>query len=73
MKVLIDECAPQALSVFLSKYGHECRTVQETGWSGKQNGELLDLAQAIFDAFVTVDANLRYQQTSQTARSPSSF
>ena len=32
------------------------------GWSGVKNGKLLDLAAADFDAFVTVDKNLPYQQ-----------
>jgi hypothetical protein len=31
-------------------------------WSGKQNGELLALADAHYDVFVTIDTNLRYQQ-----------
>jgi predicted nuclease of predicted toxin-antitoxin system len=62
MKVLIDECAPRALKHTLAAHGHECLTVQEAGWSGKVNGELLKLAEAEFDAFVTVDTNLRYQQ-----------
>jgi predicted nuclease of predicted toxin-antitoxin system len=62
MKVLIDECAPKALKAFLTKHGHESRTVQEAGWAGKQNGELLKLAETQFDVLVTVDTNLRYQQ-----------
>ena len=62
MKVLIDECAPKALKVFLAKQGHEPRTVQEAGWAGKQNGELLELAEVHFDVLITVDTNLRYQQ-----------
>ena len=37
-------------------------TVPERGWAGKTNGELLRLAQGEFDAFVTVDAGLPYQQ-----------
>jgi hypothetical protein len=32
------------------------------GWSGVKNGELLRLAAAGFDAFITVDKNLPYQQ-----------
>jgi hypothetical protein len=32
------------------------------GWSGIRNGELLQLAAGEFDAFITVDKNLRYQQ-----------
>jgi|SRR5215469_10849653 len=62
MKVLIDECAPKALKAFLTKHGHESRTVQEAGWAGKENGELLKLAETQFDVLVTVDTNLRYQQ-----------
>src|SRR6266446_502776 len=62
MKVLIDECAPRALKGFLSKHGHESLTVQEAGWSGKENGELLAVAETEFDVLVTVDTNLRYQQ-----------
>jgi len=62
MKVLIDECAPRALKSFFSKRGHESLTVREAGWSGKENGELLTLAEADFDVLVTVDTNLRYQQ-----------
>ncbi|HEX2664868.1 MAG TPA: DUF5615 family PIN-like protein [Candidatus Acidoferrum sp.] len=59
---MIDECAPKALKAFLTKHGHESRTVQEAGWAGKQNGELLKLAETEFDVLVTVDTNLRYQQ-----------
>ena len=62
MKILIDECAPRALKEFLAAKEFECLTVQEAGWSGKVNGELLDLAEIEFDALVTVDTNLRYQQ-----------
>ncbi len=62
MKVLIDECAPRALKNFLSKHGHESLTVQEAGWSGKENGELLAIAETEFDVLVTLDTNLRYQQ-----------
>jgi len=62
MRVLVDECAPRALKKHLLNHGHDCRTVQEAGWSGKQNGELLSLAEAAFDVLVTVDTNLLYQQ-----------
>lgn len=62
MKVLIDECLPKALKRFLCEHGLDCQTVQEAGWSGKRNGELLTLAEAAFEVFVTADANLQYQQ-----------
>jgi len=32
------------------------------GWSAIKNGELLELASERFDAFVTVDRNLAFQQ-----------
>lgn len=62
MRVLIDECAPRALKRVLAAGGHNCETVQERGWSGKKNGELLNLAENQFDVLVTLDTNLRYQQ-----------
>ena len=68
MKVLIDECAPKALKSFLTKHGHECLTVQEAGWSGRENGELLAAAETEFDVLLTVDTNLRYQQNLEGRR-----
>jgi len=68
MKVLIDECAPKALKTFLAKQGHETLTVQEVGWAGKQNGELLKMAKTQFEVLVTVDTNLRYQQNLEGRR-----
>jgi predicted nuclease of predicted toxin-antitoxin system len=68
MKVLIDECAPKALKTFLTKHGHESLTVQEAGWAGKENGELLALAETEFDVLLTVDTNLRYQQNLEGRR-----
>jgi len=62
MRVLVDECAPKALKHFLAKQGHRCLTVQEAGWSGKQNGDLLAVAEPEFDVLITLDTNLRYQQ-----------
>ena len=32
------------------------------GWGGIRNGDVLSLAASEFDAFITVDKNLRYQQ-----------
>ena len=60
MRVLLDECVPAQVISSLS--GHEVRTVGRMGWSGKKNGELLRLAATRFDAFVTVDQSLAYQQ-----------
>jgi hypothetical protein len=60
MRVLIDECLPRALKRLLIE--HECRTVQEMGWSGKKNGLLLSLAAPEFHVFLTVDQGIEYQQ-----------
>jgi hypothetical protein len=38
------------------------------GRAGKENGELLALAAANFDVFVTVDRNLSFQQSSQNLK-----
>lgn len=60
MLVLLDECLPRKLKRSLS--GHEVRTVPEMGWAGKRNGDLLALAEAEFDALLTVDRSLSFQQ-----------
>lgn len=60
MKLLLDECIDQRFAKELA--GHEVRTVPQMGWAGKKNGDLLRLAQGQFDAFVTVDRNLSFQQ-----------
>lgn len=60
MRVLLDESLPRGLADLLS--GHDVRTVPEAGWAGMQNGELLEKASESYDAFVTIDANLPYQQ-----------
>ena len=60
MRLLIDECLPRALKLLLQE--HTCRTVQEMGWSGKKNGELLSLAEAEFDALLTMDQGFEHQQ-----------
>lgn len=42
--------------------GHTVSTAYEMGWSELANGDLLDAAEADFDALATTDQNLRYQQ-----------
>jgi predicted nuclease of predicted toxin-antitoxin system len=61
MRVLLDECLPKRLAKAIA--GHEVRTVADISWSGKKNGELLNLMSASeFQVFLTGDQNLRYQQ-----------
>jgi len=60
MRILIDESLPRYLKRILSD--NETRTVQEMGWNGIKNGELLKLAEPDFEVFLTADKNIRYQQ-----------
>src|SRR6185503_9412656 len=60
MNILLDECTPRAVKKRLPHLA--IRTVQEMGWSGVKNGELLKLAEQQFDVFITTDKNLRHQQ-----------
>ena len=66
MRILLDECAPRPLKRELVDY--DIRTVVEMGWSGKKNGELLQLMhQHGFTVLLTTDQNLRYQQNLEQA------
>jgi hypothetical protein len=64
MRLLLDECVPARLRKALPS--HEVSTVVSEGWSGIKNGKLLALAAQQFDAFITVDKNLPYQQNAAT-------
>src|SRR5947199_9862599 len=61
MKLLLDECIPRKFKDHLQ--GHDCVTVPEAGLAGKKNGELLLFAQKTgFDAFLTLDRGIEYEQ-----------
>jgi predicted nuclease of predicted toxin-antitoxin system len=64
MRLLLDESVPAKLRRLLP--GHEVHTVVEMSWSGLKNGKLLAIAASQFEAFVTVDKNLPYQQNLAT-------
>ena len=64
MRLLLDECVPTRLRKALP--AHQVSTVVLEGWSGVKNGKLLALAATKFDAFITVDKNLPYQQNTAT-------
>lgn len=61
MRVLLDENVPRKLKYRLAPE-HEAVTVQERGWSGRLNGALLRAADAEFDALLTLDRGIEYQQ-----------
>ncbi len=46
--------------------GHQVRTVAEIGWASLSNGALLRQAAADFDAVVTADRNIEFQQNLKT-------
>ena len=64
MRVLLDECVTRNLRRDFT--GHEVHTIEEAGFKGLQNGELLRSASGSYDVLVTVDQNLRYQQNLET-------
>ncbi len=53
MHILIDECLPKKLKQELRE--HTVFTVQEKGWSGIENGDLLCIAEKEFDVWLTAD------------------
>ncbi len=63
MRVLLDESVPRRLAAeFPESFGS--RTVQQMGWAGCSNGELLRLAADHgFGVLVTVDQGFAYQQS----------
>lgn len=64
MRLLLDESVPAKPARLLPN--HEVRTVVEMGWSGVKNGKLLALAANAFEAFVTVDKSMPFQQNLAT-------
>jgi hypothetical protein len=61
MKVLLDENIPESLKGDLP--GHEVSTAGDKHWTGREDGNLLQLMIAEgFDVLVTFDKGLQYQQ-----------
>ena len=61
MRVLLDECLP-GRKLKPGFPNHDVRTVADMDWRGIRNGVLLALAEPEFDAFVTLDRGIEYQQ-----------
>ena len=67
MRVLLDEQLPRQLAAEIA--GHDVATVQQQSWAGLSTGELLKrAATGGFDAFVTADHNLQFQQNLTRSR-----
>jgi hypothetical protein len=61
MKLLPDENLPKRLKTDFPE--HEIYTVRDQGWNGIKNGQLMQLMiDNGFDALLTFDKNLQYQQ-----------
>jgi hypothetical protein len=60
VRILFDHGTPAPLRRGLP--GHSVSTAHEMGWSEIDNGSLLAAAEKEFDAIVTTDQSLRYQQ-----------
>jgi predicted nuclease of predicted toxin-antitoxin system len=60
MKILLEECIDRRLAKEF--VGYEIQTVPQMGWAGIKDRELLVLAAAVFDVFITADRNLSFQQ-----------
>jgi len=61
LKALLDENMPKALIGLLAPE-IEARTVQQMGWSGRKNGDLLSVASESFDVLITTDQGIPHQQ-----------
>ena len=64
MRVLVDECLPQQLRLWLlaAHPSWTVSTVKDAGWAAMQNGVLLKAANQAFDVLVTADKNMHHQQ-----------
>ena len=61
-RILLDQNVPRGLRNLLT--GHDVSTAYQMGWAGLSNGDLLIAAEESgFEAMVTCDQNIRYQQT----------
>ncbi len=70
MKLLLDESVPRRLDSFFPG-PFDVRTVQQMGWAGSSNGDLLRLAaDHAFDVLVTVDQGIAHEQNPDTLPLP---
>ncbi len=69
MKLLLDENLPKRLKSDFPN--HQIFTVRDMGWNGKKNGELMKLLiENDFDALITFDKNLQFQQNFEKYQVP---
>src|SRR4029077_3330472 len=66
MRLLLDEHLPIGLAAEFP--GHAVHTVSGRGWTGIKNGELLRRMNGQYDALVTMDRSVEFQQRIATLR-----
>jgi hypothetical protein len=64
MRLLLDEHLPIGLSA--EPHGHAADTISGLGWTGIRNGELLRRMSGQYDALVTMDRSIEFQQRIST-------
>ena len=60
MRILFDQGTPLPLQKALAH--HQIETAFRKGWAELKNGDLISAAEIEFDALITSDKNLKYQQ-----------
>ena len=60
MRLLLDGNLPRGFAALLP--GHRADTIHQRRWSALDDGPLLDAAEGEYDALVTMDQSLRFQQ-----------
>jgi len=60
MRIVFDQGTPAPLRHVLR--GHTVSTAYENGWDKLKNGDLIRAAESSFEALITTDQNLKYQQ-----------
>jgi predicted nuclease of predicted toxin-antitoxin system len=64
VKILLDHCVPKP---FRQEFpAHDVKTAAQMGWEDIRNGELLAAVAKSFDVFVTVDKNMKREQSLAT-------
>jgi predicted nuclease of predicted toxin-antitoxin system len=60
IKFLLDENIPVKVKQLFKKFGHECQTIQERGWSGYKDSEISTRIQNQKLVFITRDKDFSF-------------
>lgn len=71
MRVLLDSNLPRGLAALLP--GHRTDTTHQRRWSDLDDGPLLAVAAKEYDAFITMDQSIRYQQNLSRGITPNTI